>query len=42
MRLNIWIVLAILFALFAVTRYPRYPETPHICLADPTASVCKQ
>jgi hypothetical protein len=39
MRLNIWIVLAILFALFAVTRYPRYPE---ICLADPTASVCKQ
>jgi len=42
MRLNIWIVVAILFALFAVTRYPRYHETPRICLEDPTASVCKR
>jgi hypothetical protein len=42
MRLNIWIVVAILFALFAVTRYPRYHETPRICLDDPTASVCKR
>jgi hypothetical protein len=42
MRLNVWIVVAILFALFAVTRYPRYHETPRICLDDPTASVCKR
>ena len=42
MHLNIWIVVAILFALFAVTRYPRYHETPRICLEDPTASVCKR
>jgi hypothetical protein len=38
MRLNIWIVVAVLFALFAVTRYARYQETEHICADDPIAS----
>jgi hypothetical protein len=42
MRLNIWIVLAILIALFALTRYLRYQETPDICLNDPSASVCER
>jgi hypothetical protein len=33
-------IVAILLALFAMTRYLRYQETPHICINDPTASVC--
>jgi hypothetical protein len=42
MRLNIWVVLAILIVLFAVTRYMRHQQTPDICLDDPTASVCER
>jgi hypothetical protein len=42
MRINIWIVVAILLALLAVTRYLRYQETPRICMDDPTASVCER
>jgi hypothetical protein len=42
MRVNIWVVLAILIVLFGMTRYLRYHETPHICLDDPTASVCER
>jgi hypothetical protein len=43
MRINIWIVLAILLALFAVTRYLQHQgETRRICADDPTASVCER
>jgi hypothetical protein len=42
MRLNIWIVLAILLALLAATRYLRYRETPAICANEPTASACER
>jgi hypothetical protein len=41
MRLNVWVVLAILIVLFAITRYTRQQQTPDICRDDPTASVCK-
>jgi hypothetical protein len=40
MHVNIWIVLAILLVLLAVARYVRYQGEPHICVDDPTASVC--
>jgi hypothetical protein len=40
MRINIWIVFAILLLLWAVTQNLRYQETPRICVDDPTASVC--
>jgi hypothetical protein len=41
MRVNIWIVLAILLALLAVARYLHHQgETERICIDDPTASVC--
>ena len=41
MRVNIWIVLAILLALLAVTRYLHHRgDTQGICVDDPTASVC--
>ena len=42
MRANIWVVLAILIALFGMTRYLRHQKTPHICLDEPTASVCER
>jgi hypothetical protein len=43
MRINIWVVLAILLALLAVTRYMRYQQdTQRICADDPTASVCER
>ena len=42
MRLNVWVVLAILIVLFAITRYMREQQTPDICRDDPTASVCEQ
>jgi hypothetical protein len=41
MRINIWIVLAVLLALLAVTRLLQYQnETQRICADDPSASVC--
>jgi hypothetical protein len=42
MRVNIWIVLAILTVLFGMTRYLRHQETTHICLDEPNASVCER
>jgi hypothetical protein len=39
MRVNIWIVLAILLVLLAVARYVRYLGDRE-CIDDPTASVC--
>jgi hypothetical protein len=42
MRVNIWVVLAILIALFAMTRYMRHQRMAHLCLDDPTASVCER
>jgi hypothetical protein len=43
MRINIWIVLAVLLALLAVTRYLRHHgDTQRICADDPTASVCER
>jgi hypothetical protein len=41
MRINIWIVLAVLLALLAITRFARYEsDTQRICVDDPSASVC--
>jgi hypothetical protein len=41
MRINIWIVLAVLLALLALTRLSQYQhETQRICADDPSASVC--
>jgi hypothetical protein len=41
MRINIWIVVAILLALVVVTRYLHHRgDTQRICADDPTASVC--
>jgi len=41
MRINIWIVVAILLALLAVTRYLHYRgDTQRICVDEPTGSVC--
>jgi hypothetical protein len=41
MRINIWIVLAVLLALLATTRLLQYQhETQRICADDPSASVC--
>jgi ABC-type antimicrobial peptide transport system permease subunit len=43
MRINIWIVLAVLLALLAITRLSQYQhETQRICADDPTASVCSR
>jgi hypothetical protein len=39
MRVNVWMIAAILRALFAATRYQ---ETPHICINDPSASECER
>jgi len=39
MRVNIWIVLAILLVLLAVARYVRY-QGDRGCIDNPTASVC--
>jgi len=37
MRVNIWLVLAVLIALFGITRYTRHhQQTPHLCLDEPT------
>src|SRR5215470_11253415 len=41
MRINIWIVLAVLLALLATTRLLQdQDETQRICADDPSASVC--
>jgi hypothetical protein len=41
MRINIWIVLALLLALLAITRFARYErDRQRICVDDPSASVC--
>jgi hypothetical protein len=41
MRINIWIVLAVLLALLAITRLLQYQhETQRNCADDPSASVC--
>jgi hypothetical protein len=41
MRINIWIVLAVLLALLAITRLSQYQhEMQRICADDPSASVC--
>jgi hypothetical protein len=41
MRINIWIVLAVLLVLLAVTRLSQYQHDTHrICADDPSASVC--
>jgi hypothetical protein len=40
MRVNVWIILAILIALFGMTRYMRHQQTPHLCLNEPAASGC--
>ena len=41
MRINIWIVLAVLLALLAITRLSQYQhETQRICADDPSALVC--
>ena len=41
MRINVWIVLAVLLALLATTRLLRdQHETQRICADDPSASVC--
>jgi hypothetical protein len=40
MRVNVWIILAILIALFGMTRYMRHQQTPHLCLDEPAASGC--
>ena len=41
MRINIWIVLAVLLALLAITRLAQYHrDTQRICADDPSASVC--
>jgi hypothetical protein len=44
MRINIWIVLAILLVLLAITRYAQYQRDTQerICVDDPTASVCER
>jgi len=43
MRINIWIVIAILTALLAITRYfVQERETQRICADDPSASVCQR
>jgi hypothetical protein len=43
MRVNIWIILAILLALLVITRYlQHHGETERICADDPTASVCQR
>src|SRR5215831_20953859 len=43
MRINIWIVLAVLLALLATTRLLRdQHETQRICADDPSASVCRR
>jgi hypothetical protein len=40
MRINIWIVLAVLLALLAITHFARYEsDTQRICVDDPSASV---
>jgi hypothetical protein len=42
MRIDIWIiVLATLLALLVVARYLQHQgDTQHVCIDDPTASVC--
>ena len=41
MRINIWIVLAVLLAFLAITRLSQYQhDTQRICADDPSASVC--
>jgi hypothetical protein len=41
MRINIWIVLAVLLALLAITRLSQYQhDTQRICADNPSASVC--
>jgi len=41
MRINIWIVLAVLLA--AITRLSQYQhDTQRICADDPSASVCRR
>jgi hypothetical protein len=41
MRINIWIVLAVILALLAITRFVHYQgDTQRICADDPSASVC--
>jgi hypothetical protein len=42
MRVNVWMIVAILLALFAATRYLRHQETPHSCINDPATSVCER
>ena len=43
MRINIWIVLAVLLALLAITRLSQYQhETQRICADDPSATVCQR
>jgi hypothetical protein len=44
MRINIWIVLAILLVLLAVTRYAQYQRDTQerICVDDPSGSVCER
>jgi hypothetical protein len=43
MRINIWIVLAVLLALLAITRLSQYQhETQRICADDPSASECQR
>ena len=42
MRVNIWVVLAILIVLFGTTRYLRHQETQDICLDEPNALVCER
>jgi hypothetical protein len=41
MRLNVWLILAILIVLFAMTRYSRHHPTPVLCRDDPAAAVCE-
>jgi len=40
MRVNVWIVLAILFALFVAVLYAQYQERSQICADGP--SVCEE
>ena len=43
MRINIWIVLAVLLALLAVTRLSQYQhETQRICADDPSAHLASE
>jgi hypothetical protein len=43
MRINIWIILAVLLALLVITRYMQHEQdTDRICANDPTASVCQR